>query len=128
VNVTYRYVLEPVEIKAGNIEVMVHRTIYAMATGRFYYTYSKRVVAEVTMKFIGSKFNYATANVSLVPPPKQEPTKGSTKIVLPYGNVGDKRIIKLVITSSLFRGIERNILFEMMIQVNAFVNCFIVGE
>ena len=92
----------PVEVKVEDIEVMVHRTIYAMATGRFYYTYSKRVEAEVTMKFIGSKFNYVTANVLLIPPPKQEPTKGSTKTVLPYGNVGDERIIKLVITSSLF--------------------------
>ena len=115
VNVTYRYVLKPVEVKVKNVGVMVHRTIYAMATGRFYYTYSKRVVAEVTIKFIGPKFNYATVNVSLVPPLKQEPTKGSTKIVLPYGNVGDGRVIKLVITSSLFKGMERDLLFEMII-------------
>ena len=119
VNVTYKYVLKPVEVEvpcncspSGKVGVMVHRTIYAMATGRFYYIYSKRVVADVTLRFIGPKFDYAPINISLVPAPS-EMTNGYTKLVLPPGNAN--KTIKLVIGSDLFKGMRRDILIEFII-------------
>jgi len=119
VNVTYRYVLRPVEVEvpcncspSGKVGVMVHRTIYAMATGRFYYIYSKRVVADVTLKFIGPKFDYAPINISLVPAPS-EMNEGYSKVILPPGNAN--KTIKLVIGSDLFKGMRRDILIEFTI-------------
>ncbi len=119
VNVTYKYVLRPVEVEvpsncspSGKVGVMVHKTIYAMATGRFYYIYSKRVVADVTLRFIGPKFDYAPINISLVPAPS-EMTKGYSKIVLPPGNAN--KTIKLVVGSDLFKGMRRDILVEFII-------------
>jgi len=119
VNVTYRYVLKPKEVEvpcncspSGKVGIMVHRTIYAMATGRFYYIYSKRVVADVTLKFIGQKFNYAPINISLVPAPS-EMSEGYSKIVLPPGNTN--KTITLVIKSPLFKGMRKDILIEFTI-------------
>ena len=116
VNVTYTYVLRPSEVEvpcncspSGKVGVLVYRTIYAMATGRFYYIYSKRVVADVTLKFVGPKFNYARINVSLVPPP-DEVSEGYTKVLL---SPRDGGVIKFVITSDLYRGMRRDILFEI---------------
>ncbi len=116
VNVTYRYVLRPVEIEvpcncspSGKVGVFVYRTIYAMATGRFYYVYSKRVVADVTLKFIGPKFNYAKVNVSLMPSP-QEVSEGYTKVTLAPR---DGEVIKFTIASDLFKGMRRDMLFKI---------------
>jgi len=116
VNVTYTYVLRPIEIEvpcncspSGKVGVLVYRTIYAMATGRFYYMYSKRVIADVTLKFVGPKFNYARINVSLVPPP-DDVSEGYTKVFL---TSHDGEVIKFVIASDLFKGMRRDLLFEI---------------
>ena len=116
VNVTYTYVLRPIEVEvpcncspSGKVGVLVYRTIYAMATGRFYYIYSKRVVADVTLKFVGPKFNYARINVSLVPPP-DEVSEGYTKVLL---SPHDGEVTKFVIASDLFKGMRRDLLFEI---------------
>ena len=116
VNVTYTYVLRPIEVEvpcncspSGKVGVLVYKTIYAMATGRFYYIYSKRVVADVTLKFVGPKFNYARINVSLVPPP-DEVSEGYMKVLL---SPHDGGVTKFVIASDLFKGVRKDLLFEI---------------
>gem|GEM_PF-3220807 len=129
VNVTYRYVIKPTEVEVPcncppccpprKVGVFVFRTIYAMATGRFYYVYSKRVVADVTLRFVGSRLMGAPINISLVPAPMG--SEGFTKVVLPPGTIGggnDTATIHLVIGSDLFKGMRRDLLVEFQMPIH----------
>lgn len=126
VNVTYKYVLKPVEVEvpcncspSGKVGVFVYRTIYAMATGRFYYIYSKRVTADVTLRFVGSRLMGAPINISLVPSPTG--SEGYTKVILPPGTIsgeGDVATIHLLVKSDLFKGMRRDLLIEFRMPLH----------
>ncbi len=112
-NVTYIYTFKPTLVNAGGTGVMIHKTIYAMATGRFYYYYSKQVTANVVIEFVGSKFNYARCNVTLAPPPDRYNVE-ETKLVLD-SVLRDGFVLKFKEKSALFRGLVRDIVFEIII-------------
>lgn len=112
-NVTYVYTFKPTLVSVGGTGVIVHRTIYAMATGRFYYYYSKQVTANVIIEFVGPKFDYARCNVTLAPPPDVWNVE-ETKIVLD-SVLRDGFVLKFKEKSALFRGLVRDIVFEIII-------------
>ncbi len=117
VNVTYKYSVGLTEIEvpcnctpSGKVGIAVYRTIYAMATGRFYYVYSKRVVADVTIRFLRG-FDRSTVNITLAPPPK-EMGEGYTELTL---HPKDGEAIHLTVASDLFKGLRKDLVFDMVI-------------
>ncbi len=84
-----------------------------MATGRFYYQYSKTVNASLTIRFNGGKFNYARGNVSLVPSPVVV-NQLVTRLILD-DVMRDGYVLRIDERSPMFSGMLRDVIIDMVV-------------
>ena len=113
ISVNYEYIIKPQLVEIGGKPVLIHRTIYAMATGRFYYQYSKTVNASLTIRFNGGKFNYARGNVSLVPSPVVV-NQLVTRLILD-DVMRDGYVLRIDERSPMFSGMLRDVIIDMVV-------------
>ena len=104
ITITYTYKLKP---KKETPHTFIYETIYAMATGRFNPMYSKRCTAYINIKLNGLQNSSMT--ITLAPPPDSILCKESFKYIVHE----PKETINLTIESSLFRGLEKDLVIRI---------------